>query len=131
MRRERCPHIVGRGDPEASFWRRGFVVHHLRVWPSGHHLWGHGGHVGVRGSWPVGWRKTLHVRWWGDWRTLQWNYSGPCAKQTTRRGLDVSQRTTWRYAYLVTHGSHLAIEEVGTLRDLVIFPVAQTCWVQR
>lgn len=31
----------------------------------------------------------------------------------------------------LTHRSHLVVEDVGTLQDLVIFPVAQTCWVQR
>lgn len=26
---------------------------------------------------------------------------------------------------------HLVVENVGTFRDVIIFPVAQTCWVQR
>lgn len=101
---------MGRGQPKASFRWWGFVVHHLRVWPSRHHLWGHGWHAVGRGTWPVEWRETLHVWWWGNRRTLEWDKTGPCAKQTTRRWLEVSWRTTrertwrstWRHTYLVT-----------------------------
>lgn len=62
-----------REHPKASFRWRGVMVHHLRVWPSGHHLWWHGWHVGVRGSWPKGWKETLHVWWWGNRGTLEWD----------------------------------------------------------
>lgn len=62
MRRERGPHVVGRGHRKACFRLRGLVVHQLRVWSPGHHLGGHGGHVGVRRSRHVGRRETLHVR---------------------------------------------------------------------
>lgn len=39
--------------------------------------------------------------------------------------------STWRSAYLITHRSHLFVEDIGTLQDLIIFPAAQTCWVLR
>lgn len=31
---------------------------------------------------------------------------------------------------MVTHRSHLVVEDVGTLWDVVLLPVAQTCWVK-
>lgn len=106
MRRERSPHIVGRHHSEASFKWSGLMVHHLRVRASSNHLWEHGWHVGVRGSRPEGWRETLHVWWRGNRRTLEWHHTGPRAKQTTRRGLEVSGRSTregtWGSYELVT-----------------------------
>lgn len=30
----------------------------------------------------------------------------------------------------LTHRSHLVVEDVGTLWDVVLLPVAQTCWVK-
>lgn len=99
-----CSHVVGRWHTKASFgWRRSLVVHHRRVWPPLHHRWGHGGHVGVRRSGRhVGRWETLHVLSWGNRRTLEWDYTWPCPKQTSRAGLDVSWRSSWGHDWKTT-----------------------------